>query len=220
MVDGDPFASRIAPASRPIPWGPILGGVGLLVLVLLVGFREQLFGADGPSPDQPPTAKNEPAKDEPAQAPAVDPAKDPAPPPAPVADATPPAPPPAPPPPADPAFDDKLAQARAAFDKRKLKAAEALHAELAQSRPDHPEVLLLGAQILLEKGDLAGSLAGATRCVEIAASQADCWLTLGILQQASKDNPAAIKAYETYLELAPDGRYARDATSQLARLKK
>jgi len=41
-----------------------------------------------------------------------------------------------------------------------------------------------------------------------------------VLRQNNKDEPGAITAYEKYLELAPTGRYARDATSQLARLKK
>lgn len=246
MVDGDPFASRIGPAQRPVPWAPILGGAALLLLVLVVGFRDQLFGgdetpaadatsdgdkADKPDkPDKPDTAAGDApdkaAKGEPAPATDAPPAD------AKTADAAPPAaadvakaappPAPAPPPPAadDPAFAEKLAQARSAFERHKLKAADALLTELSQARPDHPEVLLLSAQVKLDKGDLAGSLASATRCVEVAASQAECWLTLGILQQTNKDDAAAIKAYETYLELAPTGRYARDATSQLARLKK
>jgi hypothetical protein len=41
-----------------------------------------------------------------------------------------------------------------------------------------------------------------------------------VLRQNEKDDPGAVTAYETYLKLAPTGRYARDASSQLARLKK
>ena len=44
-------------------------------------------------------------------------------------------------------------------------------------------------------------------------------MTLGVLHQNNKSEAEAIKAYETYLELAPEGRYVRDATTQLARLK-
>ncbi|MCA9635386.1 MAG: tetratricopeptide repeat protein [Myxococcales bacterium] len=111
-------------------------------------------------------------------------------------------------------------EARQAYEKHKLKAAQAGLDELSRAQPEHPEVLLLTAQIQLERGDLAGSLATSTRCVEAAPTQADCWLTLGVLHQNNKSTEAAIKAYETYLELAPEGRYARDASTQLARLKK
>ena len=41
-----------------------------------------------------------------------------------------------------------------------------------------------------------------------------------MLRQNNKDTPGAVTAYEEYLKLAPTGHYARDATSQLARLKK
>ncbi|MBK8265985.1 MAG: hypothetical protein IPK80_32230 [Nannocystis sp.] len=212
----DPFGSQISAAPRVIPWGPIFAGVALLLLVLAVGFRDSLFGATpADAPDVTP--------------PAADPATSPAPPEPPkaVVEAPAPAPtePPKPPePPAPPADDpvllQKIAEARAAVDKRKLKAAAPLIAELAITSPDHPEVLLLDAQLKLEQGELDGALASATRCVEISPTGADCWLTLGILEQAQKRDDAARKAYETYLELAPTGRYARDATSQLARLKK
>ena len=89
---------------------------------------------------------------------------------------------PTPPPVDDPEITAKLEEARAAFDKHKIKKVQEL----------------LG---------------------EVDAKKADCWLTLGVLHQNNKSDADAIKAYETYLELAPEGRYARDATTQLARLK-
>jgi tetratricopeptide (TPR) repeat protein len=81
-------------------------------------------------------------------------------------------------------------------------------------------VLLLTAQVQLEEGQLPEAQKTADRCVAVDAKLADCWLTLGVLRQNNKDTPGAVAAYEEYLKLAPTGRYARDATSQLARLKK
>ena len=52
----------------------------------------------------------------------------------------------------------------------------------------------------------------------MAPDLADCWLTIGVLQQNKKDKDAARAAYEKYLALAPDGSYARDVKTQLKRL--
>ena len=86
--------------------------------------------------------------------------------------------------------------------------------------PEHPEVLLLTAQVQLEEGQLPAAQKTTDRCVAVDPKLADCWLTLGVLRQNNKDTPGAVAAYEEYLKLAPTGHYARDATSQLARLKK
>ena len=75
--------------------------------------------------------------------------------------------------------------------------------ELKGVESSHPDVLLLTAQVLLERGKLDESMIAATRCVELASTQADCWLTLGVLHQNAKDKDAAIAAYEKYLNLAP-----------------
>ncbi|MCA9489898.1 MAG: hypothetical protein KC621_08240 [Myxococcales bacterium] len=126
---------------------------------------------------------------------------------------------PTPPPVDDPEITAKLEEARAAFDKHKIKKVQELLGEVAPKSPNHPELLLLQAQVHLEKGALDESMKAASKCVEVDAKKADCWLTLGVLHQNNKSDADAIKAYETYLELAPEGRYARDATTQLARLK-
>ncbi|MEZ4385167.1 MAG: zinc ribbon domain-containing protein [Nannocystaceae bacterium] len=211
FADGDPFASHVAPARRQLPLVPILGGAALLLLVVVVAMRgggdDDTEGAAGsttaaeaaPEPEPEPA----PQKEAPAEA-------------ATGGEATPE--PPAPPA-NDPEITAKLEEARAAFDKHKLKKVQAILDEVAPKTPDHPELLLLQAQVQLEKGALDESMKAATRCVELDAKKADCWLTLGVLHQNNKSDADAIKAYETYLELAPEGRYARDATTQLARLK-
>ncbi len=197
-LDVAPVVTATAPSP---PWGliaTVVGGVGIIALLM---FKNDLF---------PPEVEVEPD-------PVVEVKQEP-PPPAKVE----PAPLPTPPPPKaelDEADLAALAAARATYGAGKLKDAATQLATLAAKAPDHPEVLLLTAQIHLEQGQLAEAQQTADRCVAVDPKLADCWLTLGVLQQNNKNNAAAVAAYEEYLRLAPDGRYARDANSQLARLK-
>lgn len=211
MIDGDPFAP-LSP-SRSIPTGPAIGGLALIFIVVLLALRG--FGDGSAESSAIPTAqkaandaltkaKEAAVKEATAKQAAADLA---------AAKAVPP------PPVADPEFDAKIAEARTAYDKHRLKALKSILDELAPKQPNHPDLLMLQAQLYLERGDLKASMVAASKCVELAASQADCWLTLGVLHQNDKNNADAIKAYETYLEIAPQGRYARDATTQLARLR-
>jgi outer membrane protein assembly factor BamD (BamD/ComL family) len=210
-ADGDPFAPSIAPRSRSLPTGPAIGGLVLLCLVVVLALR----GGDGADAEQSAlpaaTAALQDARSKAADK-AAEEAKTAA---AAKAEAAKAAPPP---PVDDPELDAKIAEAKAAYDKHKLKALKSLLDELTPKHPNHKDLLLLQAQLALEQGDLDASMTAATKCVEIAATQADCWLTLGVLHQNNKSDAEAIKAYETYLELAPEGRYVRDATTQLARL--
>ncbi|MBK7829876.1 tetratricopeptide repeat protein [Nannocystis sp.] len=216
--DDDPFLSRTAPTPPPPPWGLIAAVVGGVALIAVLLFKDTLFPPEAP-PAEDPIADT---KLEPTPAPTPEPA----PPPADTKAATnpdtkaEPAPVVIPPPvPVDAAFSDELARARAAYTAGKIKPAADALATLAKQAPDHPEVLLLTAQVQLEQEQLPEAQKTADRCVLVDPKLADCWLTLGVLRQNNKDNPGAIAAYEEYLKLAPEGRYHRDATSQLARLK-
>jgi tetratricopeptide (TPR) repeat protein len=111
-----------------------------------------------------------------------------------------------------------LTKARGLYQRQKLADASAALAELLARAPRNPDALLLQAQVQLEQGALDDALGTAQRCVTIDESLADCWLTLGVLQQNRKANGPARVAYERYLELAPSGQYAKDAKVQLRRL--
>jgi len=213
-ADEDPFSSRAAPAPAP-PYGLIAAVIGGVALVAVLLFKDRLFPPEIP-PEQGPVAVETKA---PVEAPPVEiQPPTPAPEPAPKVEPTPT--PPAPSKPLDATFTEQLAKARASYTAGKLKLASTALAELAKQAPEHPEVLLLTAQVQLEEGQLPAAQKTADRCVAIDAKLADCWLTLGVLRQNNKDTPGAVAAYEEYLKLAPTGHYARDATSQLARLKK
>ncbi|MBL9106798.1 MAG: hypothetical protein JNL82_38140 [Myxococcales bacterium] len=217
--DDDPFTSQVTQQRPPTPWGLIGAVIGGVALVAIVMFKNELFPPDVPTDEVADTkaadTKAEPPPEPIKPAPPVEP-----PPETKLADAKSLQPPPvAPAGPLDQAFTDQLARARSAYSDGKIKAAGAALAELAKTAPDHPEVLLLTAQVQLEESRYAESQKTADRCVYVDPNLADCWLTLGVLRQNNHDNAGAITAYETYLKLAPSGRYAHDASTQLVRLK-
>ncbi len=102
---------------------------------------------------------------------------------------------------------------------RKLKAAGDLLQEILAKAPDHPEALTLMAQVYLEQNKMDEALASATRCTEVSAERADCWLTIGVIRETKGEKDVAKPAYQKYLDLAPEGRYAKDAQKALRRLK-
>lgn len=215
-ADEDPFSSRAAPAPAP-PYGLIATVIGGVVLVAVLLFKDRLFPPEIPAEtDELAVDTAVPAEPLPTDIKAVTPPSEVKP--LEVKPILPPTPTPAAP--VDAAFTEQLARARASYTAGKLKPAATALAELAKQAPEHPEVLLLTAQVQLEEGKLPEAQKTADRCVAVDAKLADCWLTLGVLRQNNKDTPGAVAAYEEYLKLAPTGHYARDATSQLARLKK
>ncbi len=110
--------------------------------------------------------------------------------------------------------------AKGGSSRKKLGEAKTLLQEILATAPKQADALLLLAQIELELGKADAALATATQCTEVAPDLADCWLTIGVLQQDRNKKADAATAYEKYLALAPDGRYAGDVRSQLKRLKK
>lgn len=215
--DDDPFTSQVSHQRPPPPWGLIAAVVGGVALIAVILFKNELFPPDVPAETAGPVADT---KVEPTPPPAKEVKVEP-PPETKIADskAIPIQPPPLPTGPLTPAFTDQLAQARDAYSEGRLKAAGTTLTELAKTAPDHPEVLLLTAQVQLEENKFVESQKTADRCVFVDPKLADCWLTLGVLRQNIHDNPGAVAAYETYLKLAPNGRYAHDASSQLVRLR-
>ncbi|MCX4241039.1 tetratricopeptide repeat protein [Paraliomyxa miuraensis] len=231
------------PAPTPLPWRPILLAAGVIVVAGVLLFRDYLFpsdpetdevaeGAEGGDAGEEGEAKD--AKGE-AKAETKDEAKadgegqpvepetkadggEVAPadggatkPPAPTA--------------LDPATMAKLDEARAAYEagskgsSSKLRLAGEKLQEILTTAPDHPEALTLMAQVYLEQGKLDDSLSTSNRCTEVAPDTSACWLTIGVIQEAKGAKEVARVAYGKYLELAPEGRYAKDARKALGRLK-
>ncbi len=86
-------------------------------------------------------------------------------------------------------------------------------------QPDHPEALMLMAQVRLEQGDLEESLGLAQRCTQVEPEQPVCWLTIAIIEETQGNHAEASVGYQHYLALTPDGRYAPQAARGLKRTR-
>lgn len=245
---GDAFGSMVGPAPRPIPWAPIIVGGLVVAAIGIYTFRSQLFAEPAPpvvqqqsaqvpsapakqaalgstSPVADAAAKageGKPVQPEPgegtgggAQPPPEDDAKA-------RGETGAAAEVPGSDEPAvlDPADLEKLEEARKLYKHQKLKKASELLGEILEAHPRQGEALLLMAQVQLEEAEFDSSLDTASTCVEVDPQLADCWLTIGVLQQNRQDKEAAVAAYEKYLALAPEGSYARDVRTQLKRLNR
>jgi TolA-binding protein len=218
--------------AKPLPWRAIGIGAGAIAVAGLVTLG---FMFSGPSESDTPDDAGEVAQDDPgaAQVAGAQPQPQPSPaagqpvqpeeapggtdaaedaPPAPLA--------------LDDAMRERLEHARDLYDgasggsrRKKLDEAREILQEVLAKHPDQAEGLLLMAQVLLEQGDAEASLTTAAKCTTVAPQQADCWLTIGVLEQENKNKTEAVSAYEKYLALAPDGRYAGEVQKQLNRLR-
>ena len=227
-----------APAARPLPWRPILITAGVIVIGGVVLFQDYLFRSDpetdevaaegGEGEDGEPAAEDD-GKTEPA--PKVEGEGQPV---QPEAKAVPdagtvvadPGQPPVPPQPvaADAETKAALDEARKAYDNasgspRKLQPVGTKLQGILVKAPNDPDALTLMAQVYLEQNKMDDALKTANHCTEVAPSSAACWLTIGVIQETKGANQIAKLAYQKYLELAPDGRYANDARKALGRLK-
>jgi hypothetical protein len=236
--DGFEDFGGTGPAPRPLPWRPILIAAGVIVVLGVFLFRDYLFPsttevdamaeADGGQEAADPEAE---AKAEPAPEAKPEGEGQPV---QPETKADPGAPPVAveagqPPKPAEPAALDpdtlaKLDEARKAYESangnaRKLQPVGVKLQEILAKAPDHPEALTLMAQVYLEQGKMDESLKTSNRCTEVSPGSAGCWLTIGVIQETKGADGIAKLAYQKYLELAPEGRYANDARKALGRLK-
>jgi hypothetical protein len=228
------------PAQRPLPWRPILIAAGLIVVAGVLLFRDYLFPSD-PETDEvaaaeggeaTPEAKTEakatppPETKEKGEGKPVQPEQAKADPGAGtvVADAGGPPPVPAEASPLDADTKTKLDEARKGYadangNGRKLQPVSAKLQEVLTKAPDHPEALALMAQVYLDQNKMDDSLKTASRCTEVSPGAAGCWLAIGVIQETKGANEIARLAYQKYLDLAPDSRYAKDARKALGRLR-
>jgi len=133
----------------------------------------------------------------------------------------------------DPHTQSQLDDARALCErggKSRMTEAEILLNDVLSRQPGMPRALVLMSIVRLEQGE--GNLAHetASNCTRTAPQEPDCWLVLGALgedryrdrerEEADREQQRleAIGAYQKYLELAPDGRYALDVKRAIGRL--
>jgi CheY-like chemotaxis protein/Flp pilus assembly protein TadD len=101
----------------------------------------------------------------------------------------------------------KIAAARSALD------------QLLARDPNDARALVLRSSILIEERDLDAALEAATASIVADPDLADAHLALGVIQQERGESEPAADAYRRYLDLAPEGLYARSVRRQLRRLE-
>jgi CheY-like chemotaxis protein len=85
--------------------------------------------------------------------------------------------------------------------------------------PNDARALLLRSSMLIEGRELEAALEAATASVDADPEFADAHLALGVIQQELGNAEPAADAYRRYLDLAPEGLYARSVRRQLRRLE-
>jgi hypothetical protein len=234
---------------RKIPVIPIAAGLVVVAVVAFV-YRGPLFGigaadatttaqadetkvAEAKAPEEPPpeTEEKAEAKEEPPpeeneagetdtgedSKAAVEPGPGPSEkPPGP----TQPTPTPTPPAEDDPAFVEKLEAARGLYRRKKYDDTVAALDEAFAVTPNHPDGLMLLSAVQLDQGKLPEALTTARRCVEVDAATADCWLTIAVLEKENKNLAPSLEAFRRYVELSPDGQYAKTAKRAIKELER
>jgi tetratricopeptide (TPR) repeat protein len=122
---------------------------------------------------------------------------------------------------AEPAGDyaTLLADAKGFIKKGQTKKAiEALEKATAANAAGD-EALALLANIQMDRGATGKALDAANRAVAANANNADAYLVIGSVQQQLGRVSEAKSAYQSYLRLAPKGRYAQEIRSILSTLR-
>ncbi len=81
---------------------------------------------------------------------------------------------------------------------------------LLAARPRDAKAMVMLASAELDNGDVNKALSWAKQAIAIDAKQADAYVFIGGGEQELGHKKAARAAYEKYLQLAPNGRYAGD----------
>jgi DNA-binding response OmpR family regulator len=86
--------------------------------------------------------------------------------------------------------------------------------------PTDAQALLLKANILVERKQLAGARAAAQAAIASDAGLAEAYMALGVIEQEAGQKEAALAAYEKFLALAPKDRYAASIRQQVRALQR
>ncbi len=88
-----------------------------------------------------------------------------------------------------------------------------------QRHPQSTGAMMLLADAYLEQSKLSDALSLANRCVaEDPEGMPQCWLMIGVVNEAQRSADAAIEGYQKYLEVAPEGLYRAEVERSLQRL--
>jgi DNA-binding response OmpR family regulator len=107
-------------------------------------------------------------------------------------------------------FPTLLGACRQAFTEKRARDAEIACTAAKDANPESAEANSLQGHALFGRKKRKEALQAAERAVELDPKQADAYVIIGGVKQATGDKAAAKAAYKKYLELAPNGQYAAD----------
>jgi tetratricopeptide (TPR) repeat protein len=123
----------------------------------------------------------------------------------------------------DPADQAKIAaevqRARRLHERGKSKQAHAVLDAVLEAAPSDAPALVLRSSIYIEERNLDEALSAAQASVEADPAFPDGHLAVGVIEHERGEMENAADAYRKYLDLAPDGIYARSIKRQLGRLE-
>jgi hypothetical protein len=87
-----------------------------------------------------------------------------------------------------------------------------------EAEPEAADLMVIVARAELDRGRAVEARSWAKRATEVNPDLADAYVVLGGAEQEAENPDAAKAAYKKYLELAPNGRHARELRSILESL--
>ncbi len=114
----------------------------------------------------------------------------------------------------------EIQRARVLHEQGEIGTAHALLDNVLDAQPDNAQALVLRSSIFIVENKMDDALQAAQASVDAKSDFADAHLALGVIRHEREEYADAISAYRKYLELAPQGLYARSIARQLDRLEK
>lgn len=111
-------------------------------------------------------------------------------------------------------------RAESLYRRGQLTRAARLVNRILANEPRYAPALVLRANLDLEQGKLVRATTAARAAVEADPERAEAYLTVGVIAQERRAWAEALAAYERYLELAPDARYADSVRRQVTKLRR
>jgi len=115
---------------------------------------------------------------------------------------------------------DSLDEAEKLYKRSRLDDADALIDEILAENPNNARAHLLRSNVRLEQGNMKAALMEARQAVAFDNDLADAHLAVGVIQQELDAHEEALAAYQRYVELKPEGRYASSIKRQIKKLER
>ena len=116
-------------------------------------------------------------------------------------------------------FETLVKRGRSLAERGQLKAAVTAYRKAIEINPRSPEAHTALANAYYEMDQLAAAERSVQQALKVNENYAPAYVLLGTVYQSLDRVPEAIKAYDRYLALAPDGPFAKDVRDIVAKLR-